>query len=348
MATLKQIAQEAGCSVGVASVVLNQSQGNIGVSAAMRRRVERAAEKLGYAGNFAASALKRQSTRTLGLYVAPRPGGGLGAGSFEDRMLHGIEQACVANEYDLLIVNMSVERDPEVCVRLIRQGRVDGIIVMDPGRNLRTKYPMAELSGRVVFLGAGMPASVAPRFAFDNHAAMALTVAHLRALGHRRIAFVGQLHDPLADCLEREQGFRSAIEQTGLPANPEWVLDHGDLLQPGFSDVMRAPAESRPTALVALNDSAAAIACRELRKLGLHVPERISVIGVDDSTICEFTSPTLTSIRHPLEDMGRDATEHLIAGLGKAADARAVKGRFPPVLVERESTGPAPDEKTTE
>ncbi|MBT5613236.1 MAG: LacI family DNA-binding transcriptional regulator, partial [Lentisphaerae bacterium] len=59
---------------------------------------------------------------------------------FEDRMLHGIEQACVANEYDLLIVNMSVERDPEVCVRLIRQRRVDGIIVMDPGRNLQTKY----------------------------------------------------------------------------------------------------------------------------------------------------------------------------------------------------------------
>jgi len=55
----------------------------------------------------------------------------------------------------------------------------------------------------------------------------------------------------------------------------------------------------------------------------------------------------LTSIRHPLEDMGRDATERLIAGLGAPADTQAVTGRFPPTLVERESTGPAPDEKTT-
>ncbi len=348
MATLKQIAQEAGCSVGVASVVLNRAHGNIGVSAAMRQRVKQAADKLGYGGNFAASALRRQSTRTLGLYVAPRSGGGLGAGSFEDRLLHGIEQACVASEYDLLIVNMSVERDPEVCVRLIRQRRVDGIIVMDPRRNLRGKYPVTELSDRVVFLGAGMAASAAPRFAFDNRAAMELAVEHLTALGHRRIAFVGQLHDPLADCLERERGFRAAIEQAGLPVNPAWVLDHGDLLQSEFSAVMGAPAQSRPTALVALNDPAAAIACRQLRELGLPVPGQISVIGVDDSTICEFTSPALTSIRHPLEDMGREATEHLIAHLDAAINTQAARERFPPTLVERESTGPAPGEKRIE
>jgi LacI family transcriptional regulator len=175
----------------------------------------------------------------------------------------------------------------------------------------------------------------------DNFAGAVLATNHLLSLGHRRIGFLGGRPD-LESSRLREAGFRKALGDAGI------ALDDALVRVGGYkSDTAEAPAHEllsrpdRPTAVFAANDLTAITTMEVARRLGLSVPEDLSVIGFDNVPESAMASPPLTTIAQPLQQMGAEALR-LLVDLIDGID-RDIHIRLPTQLVERASCGrPAP------
>jgi LacI family transcriptional regulator len=176
----------------------------------------------------------------------------------------------------------------------------------------------------------------------DHTRAAELALRHLYALGHREIAFMrGQPFSSDSD--ERWKSTVTAAEKLGLAIRPELVVNlDRDLTSPelGYPVVQQLLLSKHPfTALLAFNDISAMGAIRALQDFNLRVPTDVSVVGFDDIRASAYTLPRLTTIRQPLAEIGRIATQCLlnrIHGTAVSRDEIAVE----PELVIRESTGP--------
>ncbi len=361
--TLKDVSRLAGCSTAVASTVLNNARGNTGVSLQMHERVRAAAEKLHYRPDFASRSLARRATQTLGVYVPPGPWSGI-AYSYEGKILRGIEQTCRQRGYDLLAINIGGGGKPEDCFHKFAERRIDGLVLLHVRHDEAWVEQLLQQHPNVVAVNYYGPAERGPdAFNFDDHAATSLAVRHLVELGHRRIGYLGSLDaKPGPGEAARYQGFRDAMTDHGLPLEPAWIIDRASSAAPlpdesielsaagtlGADHIMSLGADG-PTGLVTCGDWLAVHAHKRLRRGGFAIPEQISLVGIDDSEPCKFVDPQLTTIRQPLEEMGRLAAERLInkgEGVEPSDDSDAPSASgvsvLPPELVIRESTGPAP------
>ncbi|MFC7759592.1 substrate-binding domain-containing protein [Catellatospora bangladeshensis] len=165
--------------------------------------------------------------------------------------------------------------------------------------------------------------------------------AHLTALGHRRIGVVGGPHNWLAG-QARLAGHTSALADVGVLADPALVRSAEPTAELGH----RAAAElldlpDRPTALVCFNDKAAVGALAAATERGLRVPADLSVTGFDDIDLASATTPRLTTVRQPLQEMGRIAVGLLVRLLDQH-QLEALHIELATELVVRESTGPVP------
>ncbi|OZB47030.1 MAG: hypothetical protein B7X40_10130, partial [Cellulomonas sp. 14-74-6] len=175
----------------------------------------------------------------------------------------------------------------------------------------------------------------------DNLAGAVRATEHLLELGHRRIGLVAGRPD-LESSRLREEGYRQALAAAGIAVDPALVRV-GDYRKP----TSRGPATElltmpdRPTAVFAANDLSAISTIEVARELGLSVPEDLSVIGFDDIPESRTTTPPLSTVRQPIQQMGATAIELLIALLdGTPVDSTHV--RLPTTLVRRASTAPVP------
>lgn len=359
--TLMDIAKRAKCSTATVSTVLNAARGNTRLSSATQKRILDIAHSLNYRPHHAAQALASRRSKTLGLYVAPRPWGTVGNSHYEGRLLRGIEKACRARQYRLLLINLHGEESPDACMREVREQRVDGMILIQAGAIEDFTRQLVTVLPSVVMIDAICPHSSALSVLFDNHAAMDLAVEHLAQLGHSRIAFIGScIEKPLPDAIQRREGFVLALQKRGMTLRNEWVFDAetaGTTLdsdcefcqEEGDRAVRRFFAGDRsdwPTAIVAYNDLVSAGAVSRLCEMGVSIPQDVSVVGVDDSDIARILRPSLSSVRQPLEEMGFRAAEVLITNLETTKEPDNGDPNhdnviaFNPVVVARQSSGP--------
>ncbi|MHB1156719.1 MAG: LacI family DNA-binding transcriptional regulator [Phycisphaerales bacterium] len=363
---LKDVALRAGCSIGVASTVLNGAAGNIVVGAKTRLRVQQAAKEMGYRPNFAARSLVRRSTRTLGIYILPNSPSTSPGNAYEGQIINGIETVCDAHDYDLLLINLGGHKTPDKCLHQIAERRADGLILIRVDGSPDWLKDLRQMCSRIVLVDSVDPDPGIRAVSFDNLAAMRLAVRHLAGLGHRRIGFLGTcLKPPEMSSVVRQQAFVQIIREMGLAWSSTWVHDSSVMQSASFDPaafhcqqeaclgaryIMALPGP-RPTALVAYNDLVAASACKELRKFGVRVPEQMSIVGLGNVPVSEYCEPALTTLSQPMFEMGRRAAELLI---DEPADAAAQpSGRcsthtphelFAPRLVLRQSTAPPPAE----
>ncbi len=361
--TLLDICRAAGCSKAVASTVINQARGNTAVSAQMRARVLQVAADLGYRPNFASQSLARKSTRTIGVYIPSGPWTGPGF-QYEGMVLRGVEEVCRAQQYDVLILNMGGAVGPQACQNALAQRRVDGVLLLHVEPGSPWIRPLIQSGACIVAVDYAHPEPGLSAMVFDNAAAIRLAVEHLAALGHRRIGFLGSCTDPPSqDAALRQEAFVTCLRQAGLSLRPQWVHDYTNACRAvgreegvsmlegtfGARHMLGLPPQERPTALICHGDLVAVHALQVFHEHRLELPRQMSLIGVDDAEMCRHVYPTLTSVRHPLDDMGRRATQILI----RKAEARrvrpatsrlapAVQETFAPTLVCRQSTGPPP------
>ena len=349
--TLKDIAREAGCSAAVVSTVLNGAKGNTLASEETHARIIDIAKKLEYHPNFSSRSLKTSRSRTLGIYVQNVPGCQLG-NSYEMQIFRGIEQAARKSQYDLLLINLSSEGVPEACAVKISERRIDGVLLLHADVNAPWIDALLRVTSNVVAIDFNRPKAGLDMMMFDNIAAVRLAVEHLAVLGHRRIGFIGScLEHPEFDSVLRVKSFRDAVKEYELDDDERLVFsavycprqltkedDYCGLEGYYGAEHFLSMGDAAPTAIIGYNDLVAIALMKRLIHERINIPDSVSVIGIDDSEYCLYMDPALTTIRHPLVQMGYEGTLQLIERIEGSITGPEVCRRFSPELVLREST----------
>jgi LacI family transcriptional regulator len=326
--TFRAIADEAGVSIATVSRVVN---GQVPVSPATRQMVRQAAQRLG--GGLTEALPASHPVFVYCPYALTDYFGTIVTSVVETLALHGRRALVLAGE--------KTSRDATSLLALPEESGIAGALLVLPPSSTRDlealharHYPLVVVDPR-----AELPEDVASVSA--AHAAGARRVTqHLLGLGHRRIGFIGGPRDWLAS-RDRVVGHTAALAETGLLPDPALTAE---ITEPttaqGHTAALRLLArEPRPTALVAFNDKTAAGAVRAALERGLAVPGDLSVVGFDDSELGRSITPALTTVRQPLEEMGRMAVSLLLRLIaGHAVDTLHVELATP--LVVRESTAP--------
>ena len=320
------VARLAGVSPSTVSRILN---GTAKVSDDKRLAVLAAIEKVSFAPNQMAQGLKKGRSLTIGIVVQDI------SSPFFDETLRGIDDGLKGTGYASVIVSGHWNADEEADrVRLLLARKVDGIILLS-GRI--SDEAVLGFSGQrpIVSTGRALQTRTALGFKTDNEYGAWLAVRHLVELGHRRIAFIsGPANNHDAD--ERLAGYRRALTEAQIDIDPALVVEGNYHEASGMMAMNRLfDTHQQFTAVFAANDLSAYGARLALYRKGIRVPDDISLVGFDDLPGSSYTTPPLTTVRQPMYDMGRIATQALL----RLINGETVQGKIPPVeLVVRETT----------
>ncbi|MCF3123932.1 LacI family DNA-binding transcriptional regulator [Streptomyces arenae] len=307
--TVLDVAARAGVSSATVSRVLN---GNYPVARATRDRVDAAVAELGYVVNAHARALAGTSSRTVGIIVHDV------VDPFFAHIARGVERA--ASEAGRLCMVCCTHGDPRrelAFVDLLHEQRADAVVLVGGAHQdrayarevARRARSLHSGGARLVLCGRPSVGRDVPTLSveYDNEGGAFALTDHLLAQGHERILYLGgparlsTTHDRLA-------GHRRALELRGAAAPPELV--HTGAFSPAFGHQRLAHLlASGPefSAVFAANDMVAIGALRALEEAGLRIPDDVSLVGYDDVPAAATLRPRLTTVRVPLEEMGREA-----------------------------------------
>jgi DNA-binding LacI/PurR family transcriptional regulator len=330
--TLKAVAQYLNLTPGTVSAVLNDAPSARSIPEETKNRIRAAAKELNYRPNFFARTLRNKRTYTIGV-IAEEIGD-----SYGSAIISGIEQHLRKSGYFFLTV--AHRHDPELLSRysqILSERGVEGIITVDTTVRDSPMLPTVAVAGHRQLKGV-------TNIVLDHHQAAILALTHLKELHHERIAFMKG--NPLSsDSKDRWEAILDVAGQWGLKIDPDLVVQiNSDDATPmlGYPFARELLGRKKPfTALFAYNDISAIGAIRALQEDGLRVPQDVSVMGFDDIPGAAFHTPSLTTVRQPLNRMGEVAAQSLlerIEGMKEYPSEIAIK----PELVVRESTGPAP------
>lgn len=328
--SLKQLAAHLGLNPATVSVVLNDVPGR-SIPQATRDRIKAAAKELNYQPSLLARSLRNRRTLTIGILV-PELGDG-----YHTQVMSGIgDQLISAGYFYFTAHHRHKQKLVDEYTRMLIGRGAQGIIAIDTHLEHAIPIPMVAVAGHRYLEGV-------TNVLLDHARAAELTMEHLYSLGHRKIAFMrGQPFSSDSDV--RWKGIQEVAAKLGLEIKPELVISlDRDLTSPelGYPVVRQLLSSGEPfTAIMAFNDISAMGAIRALQDCDLSVPGDVSVIGFDDIKAAAYTLPRLTTIRQPLAEIGRIATQSLlnrIHGTVMPPDEVLVE----PELVVRESTGPA-------
>lgn len=313
--TLEEVAKVAGVSRATASRVFTASPR---VSAKARRAVERAAEKLRYVPNRAARTLVTGRTDSVGL-VIPEPTAFLFGDPFFPRLVRGISEVLSRRLLQLVLLIPQSAQDEARLEGYLSAGHVDGVLMVSLHGNDPLPERLLQRGTRVVLGGRPSGNSPVTYVDVDNVGGARAAVEHLVGLGRKKIATVTGPLD-MAAGVDRLQGFHDGLRQAGLRADAS--LEHaGDFGQESGAKAMKVLLDRHPDldAVFCASDVMAAGALDTLRRHKRRMPEDVAVVGFDDSTIATSTAPSLSSVRQPIEEMGREMARLLLAGLDSPA-----------------------------
>ncbi len=330
--TLKAVAQHLGLTPGTVSAVLNDSPSARSIPQETKNRIRAAAKELNYRPNFFARTLRNKRTYTIGV-IAEEIGD-----SYSSPIISGIEQFLRRRDYFFLTV---VHRhDPALLSRysqLLSERGVEGIITVDTTVQEAPMLPTVAIAGHKKLKGV-------TNIVLDHEQAAVLALTHLRDLRHERIAFM-KGNPVSSDAKDRWDAICCVASRLGVNIDPDLTVqidadDPTPML--GYPFTKQLLAREKPfTAIFAYNDISAIGAIRALQEKGLRVPQDVSVLGFDDIPGAAFHTPSLTTVRQPLNRMGEVAAQSL---LDRIEGRKEYPTEIPiePELVVRESTANAP------
>ncbi|OKK08550.1 LacI family transcriptional regulator [Streptomyces sp. CB03234] len=332
--TLEEVAALAGVGRGTVSRVVNNAPG---VKEATRLLVQRAIAELGYVPNRAARALAGSRADAVAL-VIPESARRFFAEPFFSDIVHGVGAGLADTEMQLLLTLVRTDKERQRFVQYARAGRVDGVLLVSVHDSEPLPDLLAELEVPTVLSGRRRSDEPVSYVDSDNVGGARAAVRHLVGTGRRAIATIaGPLDMYGAQC--RLRGYREEMREAFGVVDPE-LTAQGDFTEESGRRATRELLARRPRldAIFAASDVMAAGALHVLRAAGRRVPEDVAVVGFDDSPIAQHTNPQLTTVRQPVEEMGRAMAQVLLEAVqeGGAASWRHVILRTE--LVERAST----------
>jgi LacI family transcriptional regulator len=275
----------------------------------LKAKVNDAIQELGYAPSQIARSLVRNKTNLIGVIVPDL------TSSFYSTILSSIEDMASANDYNLLVCNISENIDKELkYLNVFQEMRVEGIIIMHEKINDEIRHLIHKINIPVIF------SSVKPLldqpFAsviVDDYQASYDATKYLIELGHETIGFIGGDLQDITSGQNRYSGYRNAMADNGNRLVDEHIRFGDYKVRSGYLHMKELLSIERPpTAVFAVSDDMALGAMNCIRDHHLRVPEDISVMGFDGSLLTELVRPTLTSMEQPIQEMGRVTMDVLL------------------------------------
>ncbi len=302
--TIFDVAEKAGVSHSTVSRVLNNKSN---VSTETRERVLRAMDQLGYVGNIHARRLAGGSSRVVGLLVD-----NLNTG-YTDELIRGIDDALEAHNYNLMLYTTHRQKTREAAyVTRMTHDFADGLILIVPRNEKAYLDTLRQRKFPHVLIDYQGYNRHVPSIITTNRKGGYDATAYLIEAGHRRIGFItGEMAYGCA--VERLAGYQDALAEYNIAFDPALVSE-GNFLQPqGYQCAQSLLAlPEPPTALFVSNDAMAFGAMEAARERGFRIPDDLSIIGFDDVPQAAHVHPPLSTVRQPLEEMGRSAVALLL------------------------------------
>jgi LacI family transcriptional regulator len=333
--TIRDIAGLAGVSIATVSRVLNDRPD---VSDETRDAVMRVVREHGYSLNRSARSLSAGRTGLVGVTVP------IVHAAYFAFILSGAAEALYENDMRVVLCPTMHLHDREVSLldRLMH-GMTDGALLVLPEETSEELGALVDLGYRFVVVDPLEPLDERiPSVGASHSSGANEATRHLLSLGHRRIGAIGGPSGWMAT-EERLKGYHAALTAAGVMRDPALELNSDFEIQGGYGaalGLLRSRPDP-PTAIFAFNDNLAIGAMQAVRKLGLRVPEDVSIVGFDDSEEAAIVTPALTTVRQPLAEMGRMAVS-LLTRLLENQRLEALRVELATKLVVRDSTAPPP------
>ncbi|OBT24042.1 DNA-binding transcriptional regulator CytR [Vibrio splendidus] len=331
MATMKDVAQLAGVSTATVSRALMNPEK---VSVSTRKRVETAVLEAGYSPNTLARNLRRNESKTI-ITIVPDI-----CDPYFAEIIRGIEDAAVENDYLVLLGDSGQQKKRESSfVNLVFTKQADGMLLLGTDHPFDVSKPEQKNLPPMVMACEFAPELELPTVHIDNLTSAFEAVNYLAQLGHKRIA---QISGPTTAtlCKFRQQGYQQALRRAGVSMNPAYSTVGDFTFEAGAQAVRQLLAlPEQPTAIFCHNDAMAIGAIQEVKKLGLRVPQDLSIVGFDDIQFAQYCDPPLTTISQPRYEIGRQAMLMML-DLLKGNDVQAGSRLLEAKLVVRGSTAP--------
>ena len=328
---LREFAEQLGLAPATVSLVMNGSSVADTIAPETRKMILAAARKFDYRPNFFARCLRTRRSFTIGVIVPELSEG------YNVNVLSGIEDYLLQEGYFYLVASHRFQPDlVDEYTELFLHRSVDGLIAINTSWHRALEIPVATVSCH-----HSVPGAV--RIVLDHDLAAEIGLKYLMDLGHRHIAFIkGQAFVP--DSEIRWNAIVAAARRVGLPIYAN-LVGQIDVNSPsphlGYRVTQKLLAAGEPfTALFAFNDISAMGAIRALYECGRRVPHDVSVLGFDDIESASYQTCSLSTIRQPLNKMGKIAAESILRRIQSPEAAAQEPGEIvvAPELVERETT----------
>lgn len=331
--TIKDVAREANVSIATVSRVIN---GKDRVKKATRLKIEEAIKKLNFRPDQAARTMIMKETKTIGLVVPVL------ANEYWARFSEVIQGALWEEGYTLItgIDNTDPEKHKAV-LNIFQERKVDGVILGGPFRDFIKEYIRIFEQGELPLVSLS---SISPNIncvTNDNLQGAMEAVQHLTTLGHKSIAYIGSA---LTTTTEREMGYRNSLMMKGIKVNEAIIMNTNDIVHDfsryGYEAAQQLiQSKETFTAVFCATDLMAIGAMKAFGEAGIKVPEQMAVVGYDDISMANLYQPSLTTIKQPIQEMGKAAVNLLLDLIHDTDESIAKKITFPVQLVIRESCG---------
>ncbi|WBB66223.1 LacI family DNA-binding transcriptional regulator [Micromonospora sp. WMMD812] len=304
--TLEEVARRAGVSRATVSRVVN---GSTTVAEPIREAVNRAVAELGYVPNLAARSLVTQRTDSVALVMPEAATRVFSDDQVFPGIIRGVSQELEAADKQLVLMLAGSPAGHARVERYTTGRHVDGVLFASLHGADPLPGTLARLGIPVVCSGRPLGDVPVPYVDVDHVGGVTAAVRHLLDNGRRRIATIAGPQDMVAG-IERLTGYREAMAEAGLPER----LATGDFTRESGAAAMRQLLAEHPDldAVFAASDLMAHAALRTLREAGRRVPEDVAVIGFDDIETAAYTEPPLTTVRQPIQEIGRQMTRQLL------------------------------------
>jgi DNA-binding LacI/PurR family transcriptional regulator len=330
--SIKDIARAVGVSHPTVSRALH---GSPLVAPETAAQIRKAAEEMGYKASLVARSLVTRKTQTIGLVVTTI------ADPFYFEIVSGIEEVAAAKGYSVILANCQIDPDREIrVVRSLQERRVDGIIVAASRVGGLYLSLMSEMEVPIVLINNQHDGEFIYSVSIDDVEGARDVTNHLIALGHQRIAYMGDPFGCQTD-VHRFDGYKAALSEAGLPVRPEFVVEADGLPSGGRAAAHKLLSLAEPpTAIFCYNDMSLLGALRAAAECDLTVPRDLSLVGFDDLFFAPYVQPAITTLRQPKREMGRRAIELMFALLNKEQSEKRIQVQGE--LIVRSSTAPPP------
>ena len=336
--TIRDVAKAAGVSIGTVSLAMSDHPD---VAEATKVRVRQAASDLSYSPSAVGRALQAKRTNSVAL-VVPHSGQHVFGHLYFMEVMSGVSEVLDAAGMTLVISTSPTEADEEVAyLKILKSQQVDGVILASAALHDPNITRLQQSAHPFVYIGRYSLDPQVPAVGIDDIGGARAATGHLLEHGHTRIAHIS---GPLAhlSAMDRQRGYEQALQEAGVGVHPEYCLE-GDFSEDAGRNGMQVLLNlaEPPTALFAANDETALGAISSLRMAGIEPGKDFPVVGFDDVVLARVVSPSLTTVRQPMRQLGVIAA-NLLLDILNGQQLGVLQTELPTKLVVRSSCGCEP------